>query len=234
MGTTRTFISCSSARWTPRVLAAPVLAGVVVAATLSVPAGASTSTATSKVSLTDATGDVWSIGEGEHEEYRPAADMPTADVVRAEVQHRRGRVVVRMDFTDLRREDPASYTAMIITPEKMRAAFVMTGPRRWAGKHMLVNGNYGNVRCPGFEHSVDYDADQVVMTLPRTCLGRPRWVRVSMANSMFKGDTEATFQEITDNPHGADADGGTTGRIYRAPSQAGPERSDSLSSRSWA
>ena len=216
MHTSRTLTSRSSARWKPRVLAAPVLAALAAAATVSAPAGAATGTATSDVSLTDATGDVWSIGEGENEEYGPAGDMPTADVVRAVVQHRRGSVVVRMDFADLRRQDPAAYTAMIITPEKLRAAFVTTGPRRWAGKHMLVNGNYGNVRCPGFAHTVDYDADRVVMTLPRTCLGRPRWVRVSMTNYMYAGDTEATFQEFTDNPHTADADGGTTGRIYRA------------------
>ena len=116
MGTTRTFISCSSARWTPRVLAAPVLAGVVVAATLSVPAGASTSTATSKVSLT-ALPAVWSIGEGEHEEYRPAADLPTADVVRAEVPApARQRSWCEWTSPIFVARTLPSYTAMIITP----------------------------------------------------------------------------------------------------------------------
>jgi len=37
-----------------------------------------------------------------------------------------------------------------------------------------------------------------------------------MANGIFRGDSEATFQEITDNPHSTRASGGITPRIYRA------------------
>ena len=199
-----------------RVLLSCAVAGVTAAA-MAVPTSAAGAASSWRVSLADPAGDVLAIGEGEDEEWTSAGDMPTADVVDAAVQHRRSNVVVRMHFADLRREDPAFYTAMIVTPDKFRGAFVETRPGRWGGRHTLVNGSYGTVRCRGFQHSVDYVVDTVTMTLPRRCLGRPRWVRVSMSNYMFRGDSEATFQEITDNPHTADAEGGMTGRLYRAP-----------------
>ncbi|HET7194463.1 MAG TPA: hypothetical protein VFI99_05685 [Nocardioides sp.] len=60
----------------------------------------------------------------------------------------------------------------------------------------------------------DYDTEQVTMSFPRGCLGRPKWVRVDMTNFMFRGNTAAGFQEITDNPHSADADSSLTRRLY--------------------
>lgn len=196
-----------------------LLTGTAVAAltttAMSAPADATTST-TSTARLTDPVGDVWAIGEGEDEEWALAGDMPTADVVGAVVRHRARRVVVRMDFANLRRVDPASYTALITTPEKIRGVFVIAGPGGWAGDRHLVNGNFGNVRCRGFQHSIDYATDTVIMSVPRTCLGRPRWVRVEMANYTFRGDSEEDFQEITDNPHSSDPDGRSTGRLHRA------------------
>ena len=78
----------------------------------------------------------------------------------------------------------------------------------------MVNGNFGNVKCPSLGHRIDYDTEQVTMSIPRRCLGRPRWVRVDMSNFMFRGETEADFQEITDNPHSADPDSSLTRRLY--------------------
>ena len=52
------------------------------------------------------------------------------------------------------------------------------------------------------------------MSIPRGCLGRPNWVRVELSNLIFRGTTEATFQEITDNPHSADPGGSITRRLY--------------------
>ena len=54
------------------------------------------------------------------------------------------------------------------------------------------------------------------MSVPRNCIGRPNWVKVGMANFMFRGETEDDFQEITDNPHSAGVEGSSTKRLYRA------------------
>ena len=181
---------------------------------LTVPTAASAAAEpVSRIVLDDPVGDVWAIGEGENVEPVSAGDVPNADVVRAVVRHGRHNVVVRMTFTNLRRVEPQDYTAMIITPRRLRAVFVFAGPRRWGGRHLLVNGNFGDVKCPRLSHRIDYDTDQVTMSIPRGCLGQPNWVRVDMTNFMFRG-TEANFQEITDNPHSVGPDSALTRRLY--------------------
>ena len=181
------------------------------------PAGASAAEVpVSRVVLDDPTGDVWAIGDGENEEWVSAGDVPTADVVRAVVRHGRHNVVVKMTFTDLRRVEPQPYSAMIISRRQYGAVFVSAGPGRWKGRHQLVNGNFSNVKCPKLSHSINYDTEQITMSVPRNCIGRPNWVRVDMSNFMFRGETEDDFQEITDNPHSAGAEGSSTKRLYRA------------------
>jgi hypothetical protein len=181
---------------------------------LIVPTGASAAEdPVSRVVLDDPTGDVWAIGEGENEEW-----VSAADVVRAVVRHGRHNVVVKLTFTDLRRVEPQSYTAMIMGRRQFGAVFVSTGPGRWRGRDQLVNGNFANVKCPKLSHSINYDTEQVAMSVPRSCIGRPDWVKVGIANFMFRGETEADFQEITDNPHSAGAEGSWTQRLYPAAS----------------
>ncbi len=198
------------------LLASTAVAALTTSA-LSTPAEATTTTTTTtSVRLSDPVGDVWTIGEGEDDEWTLAEDLPTADVVGAVVRHRPGRVVVRMDFADLRRVEPGYYSAAITTPDTFRGAFVSAVPGSWSGDHDLVNGRFGAVRCPGFRHSVDYAADRVSMSVPRTCLGRPRWVRVEMTNYAFRGDSEGNDRELTDNPHTSGPDGRSTGRLHRA------------------
>lgn len=180
------------------------------------PAGSVTGAQVSSVALDDPTGDVWASGSGESSPWVSAGDLPTADIVHAEARHGRGRVRIEMTFTDLRQEEPQSYLATLITERRLRAVYVSAGPDGWGGRHELVNGRFATVRCPRLRHSIDYDTEQVVMSVPRSCLGFPRFVRVGMSNIMFRGETEADFQEITDNPHTTDAEGSQTQRLYRA------------------
>lgn len=83
-------------------------------------------------------------------------------------------------------------------------------------RHQLVNENFAEVKCPKLTHTISYDTEQVTLSVPRGCVGRPEWVRVGMANHMFRGETEADFQDITDNPHSVGAEGSLTRRLYQA------------------
>ena len=188
----------------------------LVSSGLIAPAGASAAEPVSRIVLVDPAGDVWSIGEGENAEWVSAGDLPAADVRRAVVRHGRNRVVVKMTFTDLRRAEPQFYWATIASRRQFGALLVSTGLGRFKGRHQLVNGNFADVKCPRLSHRIDYAADRVTMSVPRSCLGRPRWVRVDLTNAMFRGETEADFQEITDNPHSTGAQGRLTQRLYRA------------------
>lgn len=168
----------------------------------------------SHVLLTDPVGDVWSISEGEDEEWAPTDDAPGADVVRATVRHGRHNLRMRMTFADLRRVEGQHYTATVVHRTGYGALFVSTGPRRWGGRHVLVDEQFGKVRCPGLDHTIDYATERVTMTIPRRCLDRPAWVRVGLDNFMFR-ESAGAFQEVTDNPHTATADGRLTGRLHR-------------------
>jgi hypothetical protein len=198
--------------WFAAVLTLP-LAG------LSVPVTAATEEGrVSRVVLGDPTGDVWAIGEGEDEHWESAGEVPTADVVGAVVRHGRRNVMIRMTFADLRRVEPQYYFATIFSRRQYGAVFVSAAPPRWKGRHELVDGRFHNVSCPKLSHSIDYDTEQVTVRVPRGCIGRPEWVRVGMANYMFRGETEDDFQELTDNPHSTDPEGRHTRRLYRTTS----------------
>ena len=184
---------------------------------LTVPTGAAhAAEVVSRVVLTDPTGDVWAIGEGEGEEWVSAGDEPGLDVERAVVHHRRHRLVVRMTFTNLRRVEPQYYSAAFTAPKGYGAVFVSAEPGRWKGRSQLVDEQFGQVRCRGLRHRIDYATEKVVMSVPRSCIDKPRWVRVAMAVYGFRGETEAEFQELTDNPHstGHEEDAQTR-RLYR-------------------
>ena len=79
----------------------------------------------------------------------------------------------------------------------------------------------GPADCPsgGLIHRIDYDNDHVTIWVPRNCIGRPDWVKVSVWNSLLRGDSEFDQVALVDNPHSATADGPTTLlRLYRAAS----------------
>jgi len=181
-----------SRRWSLAFLTAVSLCLVA----LGVPTGAAVAEQIrSRLVLTDPTGDVWAVAEGEDAHWDSAADVPAADVVRAVVRHGRRNLVARMTFANLRRVEPQSYSVTFVTRERYGAVFVQAGPGRWRGRHLLVDEQFGRVKCPGLRHHIDYGTDEVATVLPRSCIGRPAWVRASMTNLIFRGETEDDFPD---------------------------------------
>ena len=123
-----------------------------------------------------------------------------------------------MRFTNLRRNEPQIYTAMIAMGGRVDSAGVSTGPGRWHGNDFLVrmSGHYPKVSCPGLVHRVDYDTDRVTIWVPR--VGRPEWVKVGLGNTLQRGETEFDQLTFVDNPHSTTADWASTQRLY----QGGP------------
>jgi hypothetical protein len=168
-----------------------------------------------RVDLSDGIADVWSISDTESDRYQPAGSVPTADVTKAVVAHKKASVVVRMSFVDLKPVNRQAVVAFITTPRRLLFGIATTAPGRRAGRHQLVDYERGNVRCPGMTHRFDYDADRVSMRIPRNCLNRPRWVKVTVMNSLYKR-IDGVFTEFSDNPHNATSSPGTTPRLRLA------------------
>jgi hypothetical protein len=56
--------------------------------------------------------------------------------------------------------------------------------------------------CPGMTHRINYATNVVRMRIPRSCLGRPRWVRVALYNAMTTtADHPQPDDVYVDNPH---------------------------------
>lgn len=163
----------------------------------------------SRVVLTDDSGDVWSWSHTSGESAL-IGHKPTVDVIRARAAHRPRAVTSMTGVVDLRRVGPFQDHAMRVrTPTRFFAVWVLARKGNWAGRHDLFDLETGErVRCPGLSHDIDYEADRVTVAVPRTCIGTPRWVRLSLQNSLGKPD--GTY---SDNPHNAAALPGAQGTI---------------------
>jgi hypothetical protein len=131
----------------------------------------------SRALLRDGPGDVrqW-VAE---EQTYVAADQPEADVLRAQVRHRRGEVKIRILFADLRRvSEEQTFRAVTETPRGWYGSTLTVSPGAWGGRVSLVDFTEEAVwRCPGHSHFVDYGNNAVIIRVPRNCLQKPTWVK---------------------------------------------------------
>lgn len=190
-------------------LAAPLALAVAVgvASAGGVSSAAEPPSRVSQVMIVDDPGDVWTYSV-ETESYELWGTQADADVMDAAVDHRPKVVRVAMSFDDLQRKRPATYNVWIRTKKMVRVASVSASRKvGWKGKHVLIKGMHP-VPAPGFEHTIDYDADTVVMTLPRKLFDGPAWIKVKMRNDL-------TGKRIfTDNPHNSGPGAVYTGKIH--------------------
>jgi hypothetical protein len=163
----------------------------------------------SRVMLTDDRGDVWSWSHTSGESTL-IGQKPTVDVIRARAAHRPRAVTSTTRVVELRRVGPFQDHAMRVrTPTGFFAVWVLATKGNWAGQHGLFDLETSErVRCPRLSHNIDYEANRVTVAVPRTCIGTPKWVRLSLQSSL--GGRDRTH---SDNPHNAAALPGAQGTI---------------------
>lgn len=154
-----------------RVLLVPLLA-----VALALPA---TSAFADKLVKTDATGDVLKSDEnGEN----PAPDQAQGDIVRTAIIHGPSNVTVKIAHRQLDKVGRI-VTYIAVKSDKGRSAYrsitVVAAPTTYYGKVRVENANGRKVTCRT-TRSLDYAANITTLTIPRRCLGSPRWVRVAV------------------------------------------------------
>jgi hypothetical protein len=168
---------------------------VLTAVLLVVGVTAGAATADEQV-LRDPAGDMWrtQFAGGTAE----APQMRLGDVRRAVFRHGRPDIVVRQRFTELRRAGRyAQYTVRLQSGSgQYREVVVSAAPRSWRGTVAVFNRR-DRVGCEA-THRIDYAANTVVMTVPRSCLGDPERVRGAAANSWAH---QRDDEFLSDNPH---------------------------------
>jgi hypothetical protein len=152
-----------------------VRSALVVAAAITVPLVPTAAHADKYVHL-DAPGDVVSFTSTSD---TAAPDQTNGDITRSTVRHRARKVVLTMRFRDLNGSGYTVYAYAIRTGKMTRHVSLVTIPGHHRGKVLMTTAKGKTVRCRT-TRSIDYTANTATVGIPRSCLGRPRWVKVGM------------------------------------------------------
>lgn len=148
-----------------------------------------------RLSLADPAGDTWTAGVP----AEPALAARNTDLRRTVIVHGAKRVTVRARYVDLmrpRRGETITLAARLRTNDgPKRNAFVFATSRTPYGRHRLVvERTDDRVSCPGMRHRVSYARDVITVSIPRACLGSPRWVQLMVVALDLRGG-EATIDD---------------------------------------
>lgn len=118
-----------------------------------------------------------------------APEAANADVVSSEIRHGDLKVKLRLSMSELKvAADEAVHVVWLVDTNELKhftvSVYISDGKR--AGDWQLRNRSGGaSVRC-ALTHTVDYSANTVGVTVPRSCLSNPRWVRTGAWSTAFR------------------------------------------------
>ena len=181
--------------------------------------------AVSTSTIADPAGDVVVSGLGDDRETVASAPQNTeADILTTTVEHRTDEVGFVVALRDLRQGQYLDLTANVTTDSTGSRLPTQVTSLTYDGASTIdVYRADGSSRCPAADVAVDHDADTVTMSVPRTCLGDPRWIEATVVAATIR------YDETPAGPHGDavwedDAYGtgqaepaasGTSGRLHR-------------------
>ncbi|QSR27166.1 hypothetical protein CFH99_16220 [Nocardioides aromaticivorans] len=171
-----------------RALAVLVLAGALLVTSAGVASA-------ENCSLADPEGDVSSMTLDDYEDGNaptPSPDRRIGDVWRTSISHTSRNVVVRITMQQVPRGDWSAF-AHIVTP---RAQFFMVQSKVEDFRHFVLiktSGRGGPVRCRAKSSRIIGSA--LVLTVARSCLGRPASVRVGAQVSVYDDATETVHMD---------------------------------------
>ena len=136
----------------------------------------------------DSTKDV--ISQTDDGAETKAPDHTEGDVRSSYVEYAPRRVVAAMSYVGLTQTpDLAGHVFSFHTNKgRVRDVTVLAGPGHWAGRAEMTTGRGRHVRCR-VARTIDYTQHRISISVPRSCLGKPRWVQVGMGMVTVKGNT---------------------------------------------
>lgn len=181
---------------------AALLAGVVLAAVLA-PAGAASA---QQVAFHDSSADVWeSVWDDEAAalEQARAGSQPNVDIVSSVVRHTGHKLILTHTFADLNRSTTRfAVVDRLRFDNGRRVMAAVTAVERWRGTPMLLRLRHDvRIKCHNLDHSIDYVTNTIVLSIPRSCIGNPKWVEVNTfaAGIQNDRDSEIGFHSYFDN-----------------------------------
>ncbi|MDP3891451.1 hypothetical protein [Nocardioides sp.] len=143
----------------------------------------------------DAVGDVVAMTfdfESGSEEVTPAPQQTRGDITRSVVQHRAKRVTFKVSMRALPRKFAMSgLFTRVKTDKRSYSVDVVRMPG--FGKDAILSTRRGKVvECDGLTHERNDKKRFIAFSVPRECLGNPRWVRLG-AGVFHMSNGEKTF-----------------------------------------
>lgn len=178
---------------TPRAL------GVALLLTALTPWASPAATAETGFGASDSEGDVW-VELYDNEDtlsgFDAAGSPSNADVVAVQAVHARPRISFVTEYADLD-EGPGEST--LVWKMRMRfedgppvSANVYTLGRPDGQVYLWNERKQHAVQCDALRHTIDYDANTVAVSLPRSCVGKPRWFRFTGVSYAVAGSSTQT------------------------------------------
>ncbi|MDP3891450.1 hypothetical protein [Nocardioides sp.] len=127
----------------------------------------------------DAVGDVVSLtAEADNEQFTPAPKAKRGDITRSVARHRAKRVTFKVRMREMpRRLHLTNFHTRVVTDKREYGIDVynLPGP---ASEPMLAVRDGGVVECKGLTYERNHKLRFVRLSVPRACIGGPRWVRL--------------------------------------------------------
>jgi hypothetical protein len=143
-----------------------------------------TSASAEKVVTEDAAGDAQAVtsdtGVSSDElELTAAPDETATDITRTVVAHGNTRLSLTVHLRDLVLTSTNHQTYVrVVTPQGQYQVLVGKDPGSRARSELTRRGR--QMECRALRAAVDGGTDTVLVTLPTTCIGTPRWVQVGV------------------------------------------------------
>ena len=149
----------------------------------------------------DNTADVESFSWNDETEEEvgptPAPESTDTDITRVSVKHQGRRVVLTTELVDIT-EQSGVMQYEVRTGARNFYIMQRLGTDRSFPGFMMMRGNGNPVRCSGLSRGVDRTLETSMVSIPRRCLDRPRWVRVG-AGAVGFVETETSGAQFFDD-----------------------------------
>lgn len=186
-----------------------VVLGVTVAAAVLAPTAAEAKS----YRHVDATGDMFSTTSST-KTFTPAPDRIVGDIVSTTIRHKSRNVVIQVQYRDLVANSEIDAHYFVIRTSKMRRDVSLVSAGSFpAGRVQMTKANGTKVSCH-VGRRIDYSLNTATVVVPRSCLGRPRWVKVGMAAAELTG-LGSTDPQYVDDAFSTGTAGRYSPRVYR-------------------
>ena len=164
---------------------------------------------------TDATADVVSFSDPSATTGTPVPERTEGDIAWTKTRHRSRMVIMTMRYQELTTVDEKIHGYGIRTGQMKRFVYVYSGAGHWGGKAVMTTARGKTVKCR-ITRKVDYTANTATVWVPRSCLGKPRWVKTAMFDAAFESATSQGMTYIDDGHNASLGDHPAwTPRVYR-------------------